>query len=156
MKQVQFENVKKQYDGAAPVLNGVSFLIDDGEFVFVVGPSGAGKSTLVRLLIREELPTSGYILFCGESVVGMPNEALPGLRRRIGVVFQDFKVLNSKTVFENVAVALEVVDSTGEVINDVVPNVLNMVGLGDKADRFPPQLSGGELQRLSIARALAP
>lgn len=154
MSQITFENVKKEY-GSLIALDDVNFSIDNGEFVFFVGPSGAGKSTLIKLLIREEFPTAGRILFNDEDVVELDRTQLPSLRRRIGVVFQDFKVLNSKTVFENVAVALEVVDSPRVVINEVVPNVLGMVGLGDKQDRFPTHLSGGELQRLSIARALA-
>lgn len=180
MSQIKFENITKKYKEDKPVLDDVSFSIDKGEFVFIVGPSGAGKSTLVKLLIREIEPTEGKIWFDGleevdleleeeimsllgdgspedgmVNVFELPYEKVPTLRRKVGVVFQDFKVLNSKTVFENVAVALEVVGSEQEVINNVVPNVLGLVGLSGMEGRFPPQLSGGEKQRLSIARALA-
>lgn len=155
MAQIKFENVTKEYDSTQVALNSVSFAIDPGEFVFLVGHSGAGKSTLIKMLIREDLPTSGNIYFNDISIPEMAVQDLPNLRRRIGVIFQDFKVLESKTVFENVAVALDVVDAPDYVINEVVPNVLTLVGLYDKAYRFPNQLSGGELQRLSIARALA-
>ncbi|MBI2620723.1 ATP-binding cassette domain-containing protein [candidate division WWE3 bacterium] len=154
MSQIRFDGVNKEYEHGK-VLTDVTFSVDGGEFVFIVGPSGAGKSTIVRLLVREDTPTSGAVYFNDESILGVSREALPALRRKIGVVFQDFKVLYSKSVFENVAVALEVVDSSEEEINNVVPNVLNMVGLADKLYRFPQQLSGGELQRLAIARALA-
>lgn len=175
MAQIEYENVSKIYDNGEKVLDNVSFKVDEGEFVFVVGPSGAGKTTLIRLLIREQIPTEGAIYFeslqplvreevtsiadeepaGAVNVVELENERLPELRRKIGVVFQDFKVLRSKNVFENVAVALEVVDAPRNTIRDVVSNVLGLVGLSDKKDKFPKQLSGGELQRLSIARALA-
>jgi len=155
MSQIEFKNVSKKYGQDSAALDEVSFSINDGEFVFIVGPSGAGKSTIVKLLIREILPSSGIILFNESDVSLIPQVGLPALRRKIGVVFQDFKVLKSKNVFENVAIALEVVDSSDETIDNVVPNVLGLVGLSDKVERFPSQLSGGELQRLSIARALA-
>lgn len=180
MSQIKFENITKEYNTGKPVLDGVSFSVDKGDFVFIVGPSGAGKSTLVKLLIREIEPNEGTIWFDGleidevevdeeikslmqedspeEGLVNifeLPYDKVPKLRRKIGVVFQDFKVLNSKNVFENVAVALEVVNTDKQVINDLVPNVLGLVGLSGKEERFPPQLSGGERQRLSIARALA-
>jgi len=155
MSQIEFKNVSKKYGQDSAALDEVSFSINDGEFVFIVGPSGAGKSTLVKLLIREILPSSGVVLFNDGDVGLIPQIDLPSLRRKIGVVFQDFKVLKSKNVFENVAIALEVADSSDEAINNVVPNVLGLVGLNDKIERFPSQLSGGELQRLSIARALA-
>ena len=155
MPQINFDKVTKEYGQDFKALDEVSFSIDGGEFVFLIGPSGAGKSTLIKLLIREELPTSGEITFNNKNVCELDPSQLPDLRRKIGVVFQDFKVLPSKNVFENVAVALEVVDASEAVINDVVPNVLGLVGLYDKMYNFPTQLSGGELQRLSIARALA-
>jgi len=153
--QIRFEHISKEYLKDAKVLDDVSFEIDAGEFVFLVGPSGAGKSTLVKFLIRDDLPTSGDVYFDNQSVASLTKEEIPALRRKIGIVFQDFKVLFSRTVFENVALALEVVDSPILVINEVVPNMLSMVGLSEFKDRFPQQLSGGELQRLSIARALA-
>lgn len=155
MAQISFINVTKEYEAGFKVLDDVSFDIDQGEFVFVVGPSGAGKSTIVRLLTKEEPPNGGDILFNGESILGLTLEQLPELRRKIGVVFQDFKLLDSKNVFENVAIALEVADASEEEIKSIVPNVLSMVGLTDKMFKFPKQLSGGEKQRVSIARALA-
>jgi cell division transport system ATP-binding protein len=155
MTQIEFKEVTKKYNNDPEVLSKVNFSIDDGEFVFIVGPSGAGKSTLVKMLIREELPNSGDILFNGDSIFEIPQEDISTLRRKIGVVFQDFKLLNSKNVFDNVAVALEVVDTPKEVIREVVPNVLGMVGLSNKIYSMPDQLSGGEKQRVSIARALA-
>lgn len=163
MPQIEFKEVTKEYEGDK-VLNKVSFSIEEGDFVFIVGSSGAGKSTLVKLLTREELPSDGEVLFSGfdtedgTGVVDIPNlavEDLPELRRKVGVVFQDFRVLKSKTVFENVAVALEVINAPEQEIRDVVPNVLGLVGLGRKKNKFSRQLSGGEIQRLAIARALA-
>lgn len=155
MSQIEFVNVTKEYESGFKVLDEVSFSIDAGEFVFVVGPSGAGKTTLVKLLTREEIPSSGEILVDEENILTMPNEQIPSLRRKIGVVFQDFKLLVSRNVFENVAVALEVVDATDREIKNVVPNVLSMVGLSERMFHYPRQLSGGEMQRVSIARALA-
>ncbi|MFZ5424548.1 MAG: cell division ATP-binding protein FtsE [Patescibacteria group bacterium] len=155
MSLLKFENVKKEYPTGVIALDTVNLTVEPGDFVFLVGHSGAGKSTLVKLLIREILPSSGDIKIDGQSIVELSKDMLPTLRRKVGVVFQDFKVLNSKTVFENVAIALEVVDTPWHEIKEVVPNVLALVGLADKAERFPDQLSGGELQRLSIARALA-
>lgn len=155
MAQIEFRNVTKEYEPGYKAIEDVSFSIDDGEFVFLVGPSGAGKTTLLKMLIREDVPTSGEVFFNDTDVLALVPKELPELRRRIGVVFQEFKLLNSKNVFENVAVALDVVDSPDEVIKNVVPNVLSMVGLADKMFHFPKQLSGGEKQRLSIARAMA-
>ena len=154
MTQIEFKEVTKEYENSF-ALNNVSCKIEKGEFVFVVGVSGAGKSTLVKLLIREDFPTSGQILFNDVDVQTLQGNDVSDLRRKVGVVFQDFKLLDSKTVFENVAIALEVVDSTKSVINSVVPNVLSMVGLREKMNSYPAQLSGGEKQRVSIARALA-
>ncbi|NMB91316.1 cell division ATP-binding protein FtsE [candidate division WWE3 bacterium] len=155
MHQIEFKNISKEYISGVKVLDDVSFFIDQGEFVFIVGPSGAGKSTIIKLLIKEESPSSGDILFKGESVLQIPQEDVPSLRRKIGVVFQDYKLLESKTVSENVSIALEVVDSKKEEIKNIVPNVLSLVGLSDHADFYPRQLSGGEKQRVAIARALA-
>lgn len=155
MPQVVFDTVTKEYEPGRKALENVSFAINSGEFVFLIGPSGAGKSTLIKMLTREDVPTTGAVYFNDTSIHDIPQAEIPSLRRRIGVVFQDFKVLESKNVFENVAVSLDVVDAPDYVINEVVPNVLGLVGLHDKISRFPNQLSGGELQRLSIARALA-
>ena len=154
MTLLVFDKVTKEYNGVK-ALDNVSFSLNPGEFAFIVGPSGAGKSTLIKMLIREEYPTSGFIYFQSHNIFDIKKEDLPALRRKIGVVFQDFKVLKSKTVFENVAVALEVVDTPQAVIKEVVPNVLSLVGLLDKINSYPTTLSGGEKQRLAIARALA-
>src|SRR3989344_1579822 len=152
---IKFEDVSKSYEKGTQVLEGVNLVILPKEFVFIVGPSGAGKTTLVKLLIREELPTTGSIFFEDTDVTKVKKNLLPSLRRKIGVVFQDFKLLDSKTVFENVAVSLEVVERPEGEIKQVVPNVLNLVSLLNKSECFPYQLSGGEKQRLAIARALA-
>ena|SRR3989344_3700162 len=155
MAQIEFKNIYKSYESDIDVLKNISFSINSGEFVFIVGPSGAGKSTIIKILIREDTPSSGEVVLNEQNISNLTKEELPELRRKIGVVFQDFKLLESKTVFENVAIALEVVNSPESEINSVVPNVLTMVGLLDKKDKFPAQLSGGEKQRVSIARALA-
>ncbi len=155
MPQIEFVNVSKEYDPGKKVLDDVNFKVEQGEFMFVVGPSGAGKSTIIKLLTKEETPEGGDILFNGESILNIAKESLPELRRKIGVIFQDFRLLDSKTVFDNVAVALEVVDSSLEEIRSIVPNVLSMVGLTEKMFKYPKQLSGGEKQKVSIARALA-
>lgn len=154
MSLIEFKNVVKTYDNFS-ALDDVSFQIEKGEFVFIVGHSGAGKSTLIELLIREEKPTFGEIIFDERDLSKIPYDELSLLRRKIGVVFQDFRLLDSRNVYENVAIALEVVDAEPKEIKNVVPNVLNMVGLADKVDVFPKHLSGGEKQRVSIARAMA-
>ncbi|MFY9587816.1 MAG: cell division ATP-binding protein FtsE [Actinomycetota bacterium] len=146
-------NLSKNYRGGIPALNDVSIDILKGEFVFLVGPSGSGKSTLIRLLLREELPSSGEIFVAGKNINHLASWKVPMLRRNIGCVFQDFKLLPSKTVFENVGFALEVIGRPRDFINKAVPEVLDLVGLADKVDRMPDQLSGGEQQRVSIARA---
>jgi len=152
---IEFREVTKEYEGGVKALDEASFVIDNGEFVFVVGESGAGKTTLVKMLIREELPTTGQVIFEEADVHALEGDEIPNLRRRIGVVFQDFKLLESRTVFENVAVALEVVDTEDDIIRSVVPNVLSMVNLSHKMYSLPNTLAGGEKQRVSIARALA-
>jgi len=152
---IEFREVTKEYEEGLKALDEVSFTIDNGEFVFVVGESGAGKTTLVKMLIKEEFPTSGQVLFEEVDVHTLEGDEVAHLRRRIGVVFQDFKLLETRTVFENVAVALEVVDTEDEVIRSVVPNVLSLVNLSHKMHSMPNTLAGGEKQRVSVARALA-
>ena len=138
---------------ARPALDNVSLRIDKGEFVFLIGPSGSGKSTFMRLLLAEETPTNGDMRVSKFHVNKLPGRHIPSLRQVIGCVFQDFRLLQQKTVFENVAFALEVIGKRPDVINRVVPDVLEMVGLSGKANRLPGELSGGEQQRVAIARA---
>jgi cell division transport system ATP-binding protein len=155
MHQIEYSKVSKEYIPGIKVLDSVSFSIGRGEFVFIVGPSGAGKSTIVCLLIGEEKPTGGEVRFNSEIVLDVPHEKIPDLRRKIGVVFQDYKLLDSKTVYDNVAVALEVVGADKEEMRNIIPNILSLVGLTNQRDSFPSMLSGGERQRVAIARALA-
>ncbi len=155
MSQIEFKNVTKEYIPGNKVLDDVSFSIEKGEFVFMIGPSGAGKSTIIKLLTREEKPEEGQIFFNNEDISNITPEEMPEYRRKIGVVYQDYKLLNSKTVYDNVAVSLEVVDSDEQEIKSVVPNVLSLVGLLDHSSYYPQELSGGEKQRVAIARALA-
>lgn len=150
---IRFDKVSKAYNGQFAVEE-VSLTINKGEFVSLVGASGAGKSTLLKLLIAEEKPTSGSIFLDKENVGEMSHEKLPHLRRRIGTVFQDFKLLTQKTTYENVAFAMEVAGKSKKEIEEDVPQVLQLVGLEEKAKLFPKQLSGGEQQRVAIARAL--
>jgi cell division transport system ATP-binding protein len=151
---ISMKNVSKIYiPDKPPALSEVDVEIAQGEFVFIVGHSGSGKSTLIRLLLRELLPTSGDITVAGQDVVHMKNSRVPFLRRNIGCVFQDFKLLPNKTSYENVAYALEVIGKSRHVIATQVPEVLRLVGLEDKNDSYPDELSGGEQQRVSIARA---
>ncbi|MGA4507192.1 cell division ATP-binding protein FtsE [Propionibacteriaceae bacterium G1746] len=151
---ITFENVTKLYEGGTrPALKNVNVDIDKGEFVFLVGQSGSGKSTFIRLILREYRPTSGTIHVAGQDLNRLSNWKVPALRRQIGTVFQDFRLLPGKTVHENVAFALQVIGRrTGE-INKIVPETLETVGLSGKADRLPDELSGGEQQRVAIARA---
>ncbi len=152
---IEFKNVSKTYqDVGVKALDNVSFFIDKGEFVFLVGPSGAGKSTLTKLLIREEEANSGEIIINGFDVCNLPKNKIPYLRRSIGMVFQDFRLLPNKTVYENVAFAMQVIGASRSEIRRNVPNVLSLVGLAHKARVKPSQLSGGEQQRVSLARAL--
>ena len=150
---IRLDNVTKVYGADTVAVRDVSFDIAKGDFVFLVGPSGSGKSTLLRLMSRQERPERGDVWIAGKNVNEMPDSRVPYLRRSMGNVFQDYKLLSNKTVFENVAFALEVIGKPRHVINQQVPAVLDLVGLADKADRFPDQLSGGEQQRVSIARA---
>lgn len=151
---IKLEEINKTYSGNTEVLKDISLSIDPGEFVFLVGQSGVGKSTLVKLLTLEERPTRGRVIVGGWDITNIPRRDIPRLRRQIGVVFQDFKLLEKRTLFENVAFALEVCGESFQTVRTVVPQVLNIVGLEEKADRFPQQLSGGEQQRAAIARAL--
>ena len=152
---IEFKNVSKTYeDTGVRALNDVSFFIDKGEFVFLVGPSGAGKSTLTKLLIKEEEPNSGEITVNGFDLGSLTKNHIPYLRRSIGMVFQDFRLLPNKTVYENVAFAMQVIGASRSEIRRNVPNVLALVGLAHKARMKPGQLSGGEQQRVSLARAL--
>ncbi|HEY5506665.1 MAG TPA: cell division ATP-binding protein FtsE [Coriobacteriia bacterium] len=151
---ISMKNVSKIYlPDKPPALSEVDCEIAQGEFVFIVGHSGSGKSTFIRLLLRELLPTSGDITVANQDVVHMKNARIPFLRRNIGCVFQDFKLLPNKTSYENIAYALEVIGKSRHVIATQVPEVLRLVGLEDKTDSYPDELSGGEQQRVSIARA---
>ncbi len=150
---IRLENVSKVYNGNVAALRDASFDVAKGEFVFLVGHSGSGKSTMLRLLNKSEQPERGTIWVAGKSINDLPAGKVPYLRRNIGAVFQDYKLLPNKTVFENVAFALEVIGKPKHVIRQQVPTVLELVGLAGKAERFPDQLSGGEQQRVSIARA---
>ncbi len=149
-----FSNVSKIYENGANALDNVSFEIDRGEFVFIVGPSGAGKSTLIKLLMHEETATDGEVIIDDVNVGTLTQKDIPYLRRKMGVVFQDFRLLPNKTVYENVSFAMEIVGASSRAIRRQVPNVLSMVGLSHKAKALPSQLSGGEQQRVAIARAL--
>jgi cell division transport system ATP-binding protein len=147
-------DVSKVYPNRKRALADVDLVVPEGDFIFLVGPSGAGKSTLIKLLIRDELPTSGLVYVAGRDVARLPRRQVPKLRRRIGIVFQDFKLLPSKTVWENVAFALEVTGTPGRLIRPAVERVLAIVGLTAQQRQRPSQLSGGEQQRTAIARAL--
>jgi len=151
---IQFFNVSKVYNKQHIALQDVNLQIDQGEFVFLVGPSGAGKSTLLRLLLRQELPTGGQILVAGRSIVRLARREIPILRRNMGVVFQDFKLLENQTVHENVALALRVQGFGGKELWQRVDRVLDLVGLTGKGRVLPTELSGGEQQRVAIARAV--
>ena len=146
-------DVAKRYKGGIRALEGISLDIEKSEFVFIVGPSGSGKSTFIKLLTKEEEPSDGEIYVAGKNLANLPRWRVPYLRRNVGCVFQDFKLLPNKTVFENVAFALEVIGRPKALIRRQVPQILELVGLGEKLDRFPDELSGGEQQRVSIARA---
>jgi cell division transport system ATP-binding protein len=152
---ILLDRVTKNYNRRGTALKSVTLHIEPKEFVILVGPSGAGKSTLLKLLTREEKPTSGKIIVNGIDYETLKDKNIPYLRRRIGVVFQDFKLLPNKTVFENVAFALEIIGMGNREIRHTVPKVLSIVGLVGKEDNYPGELSGGEKQRLSIARAVA-
>jgi cell division transport system ATP-binding protein len=150
---IRFEDVSKTYKGDVLALRDVSMEILKGEFVFLVGPSGSGKSTFLKLLLRDEVATEGKVLVAGRDIGRLGTWKVPQLRRNIGCVFQDFKLLPNKTVYENVAFALEVIGRPKHIVRTQVPQILDLVGLTKKAQNFPTELSGGEQQRVSIARA---
>lgn len=151
---IKFENVSKIYKDDFHALQDINLEINPGEFVTIVGQSGAGKSTLLKMIYAEEMPTAGDVFFDGISLNSLSKRKLPEYRRNIGTIFQDFKLLPKKTAFENVAYALEVSGCPKEEIEEDVPQILEIVGLGDKLDKYPNQLSAGEQQRVAIARAL--
>ncbi len=153
---IEFRNVTKQYDDAGNIaLSNASFTIENGEFVFLVGSSGAGKTTITKLLMRETNVSEGEIFLDGIDITKLPEKEIPFLRRKMGVVFQDFRLLEDRTVYENVEFAMRVVGANSREIRKRVPEVLNEVGLNYKAKMYPRQLSGGEQQRVALARALA-
>ncbi len=150
---IRFEDVTKTYKGDVVALQELSLEILKGEFVFLVGPSGSGKSTFLKLLLRDEVASEGRVLVAGRDIGRLGAWKVPQLRRNIGCVFQDFKLLTNKTVYENVAFALEVIGRPKHIVRTQVPQILDLVGLTKKSDNFPTELSGGEQQRVSIARA---
>ena len=150
---IRVENVTKTYKGEVTALRDINLDVGKGEFIFLVGPSGSGKSTFLKLLLRDELPTEGRIIVAGRDVTALSKWKVPQLRRNIGCIFQDYKLLPGKTVYENVAFASDVIGRPQHVTKAQVPQILDLVGLTSKLDRFPDELSGGEQQRVSIARA---
>jgi cell division transport system ATP-binding protein len=150
---IKTERVTKIYKDSVVALDDVSVEVGKGEFVFIVGPSGSGKSTFIRLLLKEEEPSRGNIFVAGKNIAKLSPWKVPYLRRNVGTIFQDFKLLSERTVFENVAFALEVIGKPRHVIDKRVPEILNLVGLGGKLSNYPDELSGGEQQRVSVARA---
>ena len=151
---IDFVNVTKTYETGTHALNGIDLHIDDGEFVFLVGASGSGKSTMIKLLTAELQPTGGSINVNGYQLEKIKRSAIPYMRRTLGVIFQDFRLIDNKTVYENVAFAMRVIGASSKEIKQRVPYVLELVGLENKARRLPNELSGGEQQRVAIARAL--
>lgn len=152
---IVFDNVSKQYKHSDHVaLEGINLTVEQGEFVFLVGSSGSGKSSLLRLLLKEEKPSSGNVTIDGVNIGKLPNRKVPGLRRTMGIVFQDFRLLPNKTVFENIAFGMEVIGHNRKEIKERVPEVIDLVDLEGKESRLPNQLSGGEQQRVALARAV--
>lgn len=151
---IKFLDVCKTYANGTEALNNITFSIEDGEFVFIVGPSGSGKSTIVKLLCGEVRPTSGRVTLGEYDVGDLPNRHIPYLRREIGVVFQDFRLIADKTVYENVAFVMRAIGAKGKDIKERVPYILELVGIDHKSSQYPDELSGGEQQRVAIARAL--
>ena len=151
---IEFQNVTKTYDNGTEAIRGIDLKIEDGEFVFLVGPSGSGKSTIINLLTAELTPTSGSIHINGFELEGIKKKQIPYLRRTVGVIFQDFRLIEKKTVYQNVAFAMRVIGAPEREIRKRVPYVLDLVGLGEKSKSYPDELSGGEQQRVAVARAL--
>ena len=151
---IEFQNVTKTYDNGTVAIRGIDLKIEDGEFVFLVGPSGSGKSTIINLLTAELTPTSGSIHINGFELEGIKKKQIPYLRRTVGVIFQDFRLIEKKTVYQNVAFAMRVIGAPEREIRKRVPYVLDLVGLGEKSKSYPDELSGGEQQRVAVARAL--
>lgn len=151
---IRLSDVVKEYESGTTALKGISLRIEDGEFVFLVGPSGSGKSTIIKLLTGEIVPTSGQIAVNGFSLTNIAERQIPLLRRSVGIIFQDFRLIEKKTVYENLGFAMRAVGSSPREIKKRIPYVLELVGLEEKTDRYPNELSGGEQQRVAIARAL--
>lgn len=151
---IRLIDVKKVYDNGTEALKGISFSIEDGEFAFLVGPSGSGKSTVIKLLTGEIVPTSGRVMVNGFSMGRISDKQIPYMRRTIGVIFQDFRLITNKTVWDNLSLAMRAVGASPREIKARIPYVLELVGLGKKADSYPTELSGGEQQRVAIARSL--
>ena len=151
---IEFRNVSKKYDTGTEAIHNINFKINKGEFAFLVGSSGSGKSTIIKLILKEEEPTSGNIIINGKDTTFLKPSKIPYLRRSMGIVFQDFRLLPDKTVYENVAFAMYVVKATPKHIRRQVPMVLSLVGLANKAKVYPNELSGGEQQRVALARAI--
>ena len=151
---IRLKDVEKTYENGTEALQGISFTIEDGEFVFLVGPSGSGKSTIIKLLTGEVIPTAGRVMVIGFSMSRISDRQIPYMRRTIGVIFQDFRLIPKKTVFDNLSLAMRAVGATPRDIRTRIPYVLELVGLKGMEDRYPDELSGGEQQRVAIARAL--
>ena len=151
---IRLKDVVKTYDNGTEALRGISFTIEDGEFVFLVGPSGSGKSTIIKLLTGEILPTEGRVMINGFSMSRISDKQIPFMRRTIGVIFQDFRLIGKKTVYDNLSLAMRAVGASPREIKNRIPYVLDLVGLAGKGQRYPDELSGGEQQRVAIARAL--
>ena len=151
---IRLSDVVKEYESGTTALKGISLRIEDGEFVFLVGPSGSGKSTIIKLLTGEITPTAGQIAVNGFSLTNIAERQIPLLRRSVGVIFQDFRLIEKKTVYENLSFAMRAVGASPREIKKRIPYVLELVGLEEKTDRYPNEISGGEQQRVAIARAL--
>ena len=151
---IRMTNVEKTYENGTHALNGISFEIQDGEFVFLVGPSGSGKSTIIKLLTGELVPSRGRVMINGFSMSNITRRQIPLMRRTVGVIFQDFRLIGNKTVYDNLSLAMRAVGASAREIKSRIPYVLGLVGLDGKGRRFPDELSGGEQQRVAIARAL--